>query len=274
MIYMRYPEGKKKALTLSYDDGTIHDIRLIGIMKKYGLKGTFNINSGMYEPEGKVRWRMSRSMAHEVYVNSGMEVAVHGLNHPYLEQLPENMRTYEVLQDRINLEEEYGTIIRGMAYPYGTLSDSVVETLKKCGIAYARTIVSTEKFSVPTDWLRMPATCEHTNPKLMKLAREFAENTANKVPELFLLWGHSWVFDCYDNWNVMEEFAGYMGQRESIWYATNIEIYDYITAYHQLQFSVNGKRIYNPTNTVLYMEADGRIRCLKPGETICRRNGL
>lgn len=270
MFYMRYPEGKKKALTLSYDDGTISDIKLIEIMKKHGLKGTFNINSGMYEPEGNVRRRMSLGMAQEVYINSGMEVAVHGLHHPYLDQLPENMCTYEVMQDRLNLEEEYGAIVRGMAYPYGTYNDSVVETLKKCGIAYARTIVSTEKFTIPSDWLRMPATCEHTNPKLMELARQFIENNTNKLPELFLLWGHSWVFDWYDNWNVMEEFAEYVGKRESVWYATNIEIYDYITAYHQLQFSVNGKRIHNPTNTVLYLEDAGMIHCIKPGETVCR----
>lgn len=41
-------DGKTKVLTLSYDDGVVQDIRLIEIMNKYGLKGTFNINSGMY----------------------------------------------------------------------------------------------------------------------------------------------------------------------------------------------------------------------------------
>ena len=51
-IFMRFPYGKSKALTLSYDDGVAQDIRLIEIMKKHGLKGTFNINSGMYAPEG------------------------------------------------------------------------------------------------------------------------------------------------------------------------------------------------------------------------------
>ena len=53
-IFMRFPGGKKKALTLSYDDGVEQDIRLIDIMKKNGLKGTFNLNSGCYAPEGTV----------------------------------------------------------------------------------------------------------------------------------------------------------------------------------------------------------------------------
>mgnify|MGYP000794294821 CR=1 FL=1 len=51
-VAMRFPGGKKKALTLSYDDGVEQDIRLIDIMKANGLKGTFNLNSGLYAKEG------------------------------------------------------------------------------------------------------------------------------------------------------------------------------------------------------------------------------
>ena len=83
-MFMRYPGGKKKALTLSYDDGVEQDIRLIELMKKNGLKGTFNLNSGLYAeegtvyPPGTVHRRMTEKMATEVYGSSGMEVAVHG----------------------------------------------------------------------------------------------------------------------------------------------------------------------------------------------------
>lgn len=41
-----YPDGKKKALTFSYDDGQIHDRRLVEILNRYGMKGTFHLNSG------------------------------------------------------------------------------------------------------------------------------------------------------------------------------------------------------------------------------------
>ena len=44
--FIRYPEFRKKALTLSYDDGVEQDIRLIRNMDQYGIKGTFNLNSG------------------------------------------------------------------------------------------------------------------------------------------------------------------------------------------------------------------------------------
>ena len=274
--YMRFPKGKKKALTLSYDDGVDQDIRLIRIMQEHGLKGTFNINSGLYAPEGTVYpkeqtrgRRMSSQQAQELYKNSGMEVAVHGLMHLDLEQLPSNLCMLDVMQDRMNLEEEYDAMIQGMAYAYGTYNDSVVASLKQCGIVYSRTTASTEKFTIPTDWLRLHPTCHHNNPKLMELARIFVENPVNRGPVMFYLWGHSYEFDVNDNWNVIEEFAEYMGNRDDIWYATNIEIYNYITAYKQLIFSGNGKKVYNPTNTILYFTTYSGNHYINPGEIKC-----
>lgn len=276
-IFMRFPNGKKKALTLSYDDGVGQDIRLIDIMKKYGLKGTFNINSGLYaseekhSSEGAIVGRMSKSSCLDLYLNGGMEVAVHGLNHAFLHQLPVNLCTQEVLQDRINLEKDFGCMVRGMAYPYGSYSDSVVETLKQCGIVYSRTTITTEQFGIPKDWLRLPATCHHMNPRLMELAHNFVDNAFNREPGLFYLWGHSYEFDQNvpnNNWGVIEEFAEYMGNREDIWYATNIEIYDYIAAYKQLVFSVGITKVYNPTCTILYFETDKGSYSVKPGETV------
>ena len=85
------------------------------------------------------------------------------------------------------------------------------------------------------------------------------------------MWGHSYEFDQNvpnNNWGVIEEFAEYMGNREDIWYATNIEIYDYIAAYKQLVFSVGITKVYNPTCTILYFETDKGSYSVKPGETV------
>ena len=98
-------------------------MKLIEIMQKHGLKGTFNLNSGAYAPEGKIypegtiHRRMSEKQVTETYKDSGMEVAVHALTHPFLEQLSAAACTYEVVKDRENLEAQFGTIVRGMAYP-------------------------------------------------------------------------------------------------------------------------------------------------------------
>lgn len=282
-IHMRFPGGRNKALTLSYDDNVEQDVRLIEIMKKNGLKGTFNVNSGEYSEEGTVfeaghiHRRMTKAAAHKLYAGSGMEIAVHGLTHPFLEQLPQNICTYEILQDRINLENEYDTIVRGMAYPFGTYSDEVVESAKMCGIVYARTVHETERFDIPDDWMRLKSTCHHNNPRLMELAHAFtgennkegrAEDICLGAPKLFYLWGHSYEFEANDNWNVIEEFAEYMGGREDVWYATNIEIYDYVAAYNQVVFSTEATKVYNPTAYEIYFVAYGKMWCVEPGAVL------
>ncbi len=271
--FMRFPGGKAKALTLSYDDGVEQDGRLIAIMKARGLKGTFNLNSGLYAPEGTVyeagtiHRRMTRKQADALYGDSGMEVAVHGLTHPFLEQLSQNRCTREVLCDRENLEKQFGCIVRGMAYPYGTFDDEVVECLKACGIVYARTTVSTGTFDLPRDWLRLAATCHHNDPRLMELARKFVEKKTSRAPWLFYLWGHSYEFEQNDNWNVIEEFAAYTGGREDVWYATNLEIYEYVHDYEQLIFSTDGSMVCNPTARTLYFATAYENREVKAGET-------
>ena len=221
--FLRFPNFKQKAVTLSYDDGVQYDAKLIEIMRKYGLKGTFNINSGLFSPEDGGR-RMSKREAYDLYANSGMEVAVHGVKHYSLGEVNSMAVVKEVAEDRENLEEMFSRIVRGMAYANGSTSDEAVLILKACGIAYARTTVSTEKFDIPTDWLRLPATCHHGNPRLMELAKEFVEIQEgegymwrwNHFPKLFYLWGHSYEFNDNNNWEIIEEFAKYVGNREDI----------------------------------------------------------
>ena len=272
-MYIRFKDGKRKALTLSYDDGVVQDIRLSDIMKKNGIKGTFNINSGTYLDEETVRekyyGRMKLSEAKALYTNSGNEVAVHAYTHPRLELLDTTEILSEVIEDRKSIEKEYGTIARGMAYPFGTYNDKVVEMLKMCGICYSRTTKATESFGLPENWLMLDPTCHHNNPRLMELAKQFVEEDPRwGTVWMFYLWGHSYEFDDNDNWNVIEEFCEYMGGRDDIWYATNIEIYDYVKAYENLQTSVDKKIIHNPSNTDVWAEHNGKVIEIKAGETV------
>ena len=274
-LFLRFPGGKIKTLTLSYDDGVEQDEKLVDIMVKYGLKGTFNLNSGVYAaegtvyPAGQIHRRMPKSRIDKLYVQNGMEVAVHGYTHPFLEQLPINRATYEVLQDRMTLERQFNQIIRGMAYPYGTYNDEVVDALKACGIAYCRTIISSENFDLPKDWLRLEATCHHDNPRLMELADKFV-NTCHPCgcPWMFYLWGHSYEFEEHNNWNVIEEFAKKVSGKDDIWYATNIEVFDYVHAFNELRFNTDMTFCYNPTATDLWFEYNETPYFVKAGESI------
>lgn len=69
MIRLLYPGGKTKALTFSYDDGKIHDRRLVKLFNTHGLKATFHLNSGLLEHPGTI----SRQEAASLY--DGHEVA-------------------------------------------------------------------------------------------------------------------------------------------------------------------------------------------------------
>jgi peptidoglycan/xylan/chitin deacetylase (PgdA/CDA1 family) len=273
-MIMRFPGGLPKALTLSYDDGVEQDERLIEIAEQNGIKGTFNLNSGafakedvVYEP-GTIHRRMSRSRVKEVYKNSSWEIAAHAYTHASLVGLPGNIATYEILQDRKELEETFGTFVRGFAYPYGAYDDASVEILKNCGICYARTVHSTHDFHLPTDWLRLPATCHHADPELMNLAKRFAEIKDWWDPMLFYLWGHSYEFEQFDNWGVIEEFCGYMANREDIWYATNIEIYDYCNAFSQLIFNTDMNMCKNPTSRGLWFSYGEKDVYVPAGNTV------
>lgn len=271
--YIRFPHFNNKAVTLSYDDGVRQDKRLISIMQKNGLKGTFNVNSGMfassYESEKR---RMTLQEASELYIPSGMEVAIHGYKHLPLSQVALPIAVNDVVTDRKEIERVFGGIVNGMAYAYGSYNDKVIEILKECGIKYARTTISTEKFSLPTDWLRLSATCHHNNPKLMELAKQFVNRTecsywwANQV-QLFYLWGHSYEFDDNDNWNVIEEFAKFIGGREDIWYATNGEIYNYLQACDRLEFSMDGSLVYNPSCIDVYIDYFGEKIMVNAGQS-------
>ena len=273
-VFMRFPGGKPKAVTLSYDDNVEEDIRLVEIMKKHGLKGTFNINSGQFSPEGSQghlghgHRRMTLSQSIALHQDSGMEIACHGVNHPFLDQIPVTACLQEVYDDRSALEKIFGGMVRGLAYPFGTYNQQVKDVLKSCGIAYARTIRSTGSFQLPTDWLQLDGTCHHKDPRLMELAKKFVEDKSRWTPKMFYLWGHSYEFEDDGNWQVIEDFASYIGGREDIWYATNIAIYDYVNAYAQLVFSGDGKRVYNPTNTELFLGRGGHTYSVLPGQTI------
>lgn len=271
-----FPGGLCKALTLSYDDGVEQDIRLIEIMNKYGLKGTFNLSGGLFAPEGtvypegQIHRRMTKKAAYDLYASSGHEVALHAYTHPDLTLLSQGTAAYQIIKDREALEEMFGRIVRGMAYPYGTNSAATADLLRHCGVSYCRTVEATCRFDLPSDWLRLPSTCHHDHPRLMELANEFlAEpNYHWSRPKLFYLWGHSYEFEANNNWHVIEDFAKLVGGKADIWYATNIEICNYVNAWRGLVSSADGRRIYNPACIPLWLWADGKTYQVGPGETI------
>ncbi|MCD8090931.1 MAG: polysaccharide deacetylase family protein [Clostridiales bacterium] len=245
----RFPNNKRKALTMSYDDGKTADRRLVEIFNKYGIRGTFHINYGLLpRPE-----RIEASELKELY--KGHEVSAHGLTHQSLSITPGENIIREVMADRAGLEGLVGYPVRGMSYPNGLYDDRVVSVLKACGIEYCRAVETTKKFTIPEDFLRWQGTCHH-NQGLLELADAFLAQPYRNRPHLMYVWGHSYEFDRDNNWDMIEEFCRRVGGKEDIWYCTNIEFVDYMNALRALRFSADCSLVYNPTALKLWISKD------------------
>lgn len=250
-IFMCFPEGKRKSVTLSYDDGVIQDIRMCDIMTKYGIAGTFNVNSFNFlcdtQLTAEKSARISLADAPAVYKEPLFEVATHGFSHPFLTKIPQISVIREIMEDRKVIEDGIGVICRGHAYPYGAYDDKVLEALRLCGIVYARTTHSTRAFGLPKDWLMWHPTCHHNDAALFELLDKFINEQPGLDPWVFYLWGHTYEFDNGNNWDRIEAFCEKISQNKEVWFATNIQIYEYVTAFRSLVYSADGRRVYNPS---------------------------
>lgn len=273
--FLRFPEGKGKAFTLSYDDGCRSDIRLSDTITPYGLKCTFNINA---------KSQLTDEELQTYVLDRGHEIAVHGEKHsaPGLLRPIEGIR--EMLNGRLVLEHKFHTIIRGCAYPdtgitkflNGASYESIRHYMQDLDIVYARTLGGDNNdFMLPTDFLAWMPTAHHKNPAVLDYIDEFVAIDLSargyhtrRMPRLFYLWGHSYEFDGDDNWNLLETICEKISGKDEIWYATNMEIYEYIKAYDSLVFSADSHMIYNPTLKTVWFDADGKLYSIRPGETI------
>ena len=275
MIQVVFPEGKEKAFTASYDDGTIFDRELIRLMNEYGIKGTFNLNSALLGKEGRAVIdgydtdisKVSEDEIVDLYCNH--EIAAHAYTHMKLTESDFGMVSYEIIEDRKNLERLTNRIIKGFAYPFGTYDDNVVEILKNCGINYARTVESTRSFDIPKDFFRWHPTCHHNDEELMNLAKTFCEeNNIFGESQIFYLWGHSYEFSQKDNWEVIESLFKYLNEyKDKIWMASNGEIADYMKRFNNLEYSVDGKFVYNPSCKPVWIKNNGEIKKIDSGCT-------
>ena len=279
--FLRFPGGKPKAVTFSYDDGCIEDIRFSQILTKHNLKCTFNLNCDVLRKGSG----LSQADVEEYLLAKGHEIAVHGQLH----RAEGGMRPIEgirdVLECRLELEKKYGRIIRGMAFPdfgitkmyNGASYEAIKQYLKELDIVYSRTLGGdNNRFTLPEDWLAWIPTAHHNNPALMGWLEEFLNfdytakgiYCANRGPRLCYIWGHSYEFERNQNWELAEQICEKVAGKEDVWYATNMEIYEYVTAYQSLVYSADGSRIYNPTLKTIWMERDEKLYSIQSGEEV------
>ena len=227
-------QGKKKAVTFSYDDGVEQDIRLIRLFDKYELKCTFNLNSGMFGVKGDaVRKgvyirvdRLKKEDTRSIYENH--EVAAHTLTHPDLTKMPDREIIRQVEEDRIRLSELTGKEVVGMAYPGGGINYNirVSQIIRKhTGIRYARTTVNTDSFQIQKNLYTFRPNVYHVMnlKRLFQMGEDFLSSNSED-DQILYIWGHSFEFDIGDTWGIFEEFLKMISGQKDIFYGTNSQV--------------------------------------------------
>ncbi len=228
-------QEKRKALTFSFDDGLLQDRRLVALFNKYGMKCTFNLNSGRMGSVSSFEFYgntveshvLPESEVRELY--RGHEIASHTLTHPALNGIPDDEVIRQVEEDRKKLSEIVGYEVTGFVYPSGaqSISDRTLSLLReKTGVKYARTCKSSYNFDTPQKDLLLFQPTVHTYSqwdRMEALADEFIALTPDE-PKLFYIWGHAFEFDFNNGWERFETLLSKLAHREDIFYGTNREV--------------------------------------------------
>lgn len=244
----------KKYLTFSFDDGLTQDRHVVELMHKYGLKGTFNLNAGLFDLKGEIQGigsiafhsiprgtRHSRffsyvshdriSQQEALLIYDGMEIASHSYAHEFLTKIAEEEMHTSLDKDIFDLENLTGKKILGHAYPKGVTSPKIQEYLKEKGIVYARKAFPSGKFTFPENPLDYaPSGMLAMGKNALKLIHEFGE-LSTEEDALLMLWGHAYEFDYGikgHDWKQLELIFSEAAKCKDCIFCTNIEAFLHI----------------------------------------------
>lgn len=267
MIKRCYPQGKTKAFNITYDDGILQDVRFVALMNKYGLKGTFNLNSQLMEqefewvhPNGMIVKRLSTDAVLHLY--DGHEIAAHTLTHPFLNDKSDAELQWEIGEDKRRLEALFGREVAGFGVPFHFYDERIAECVRSCGFEYGRNSELTHDYSPWQDPYFWSCGVFHLEKEL----DEFVEGFFQTDEELALcqIVGHSYDLDAENLWDKMERILARMAGDDSVCTMTHLELVRYLRAMEQ---AVVGKdRIENASSKTLWFLVDGDVLELTPGE--------
>ncbi len=217
----------KKAVTLSYDDGIMQDIKLVELLNKYHLKATFNINTGLNHLDHDF-FIQDHHISHipldqMVDLYQGHEIAVHTYSHPHLTLLSDHEVSIELHLDIDMIEQIFHKKPVGMAYPYGSYDDRIVKLVRQAGLFYARTVESNHQTALQDDLLRFQPTCHHNDLNIFDIIDQFLAYDGNE-PQILYIWGHSYEGDVDDNWDHIERVFKKISGHNDVFYGTNEDV--------------------------------------------------
>ena len=219
MLYLnsKFFIGKNmKIVSLSFDDGTIYDKRFIDLLNKYGLKATFNLNSGLdnfiwYYEDKPIR-RLNLEESKDIY--NGHEVASHSLTHPYFSSLDEKRQIQEVEEDILNLEKIFSRKIEGFAFPFIDQTEANIQVVKNnIDLKYIRCSIFTEKI-LPKDRYHVGINALYDDKDIYEKLERYKSNILPN--SLFVIAGHSYEFEVKNDWEKIEKLLKYLKENDDL----------------------------------------------------------
>ena len=265
MIRRLYPQGKKKAFNITYDDGVLQDIRFVEMLNRYNLKGTFNLNSELMfsqfewvHPSGLVVKRLPVHTVVDLYRNH--EIASHSLTHPYMHDLSENEILHQMGRDKYNLEQVFGREVTGFAVPFSFYSNLIADCARRIGFEYARCSDESYSYIPPENYYWWTAGTYHINPRFKSFAEGFF--TAKNELALLQIVGHSYDLETENMWDYMDNLLRRISKDDSIISLTNSELVRYLKSMRSAE--INDKYITNHSETELWFEVSGNVVKVNP----------
>lgn len=195
-----------KYFILSIDDGTVYDEKVIPILNRHHIKGTFNLNSGLddfvWYNEGRPVRRLSLPRAVVLYQNH--EIASHSLTHPHLTQCNDDHIGYEVGVDKENLERIFARPVTSFAFPFEDYDDRCINRIRAIdGFTAIRVSEIDPSFRFPSDPCHIKITSLDVNEALTLFPR-FLED---KDAELFVFVSHGYDFEFNGTYDALERLC-------------------------------------------------------------------
>lgn len=201
-----------KIVCLSFDDGTVYDIRFIELLNKYNLKATLNLNSELkdfvwYFGNNPIK-RLDLNEYKELY--NGHEVASHSLTHPYFSSLDDKEIIRQVKEDINNLKNIFNKEIVGFAFPFHDQTEEIIQVIKEnINVEYIRYSFFSNEY-LPKDRYHIPLHAIYDDEDIYEKLEHYKKNKLEN--SLFVIAGHSYEFEMKNDWEKIEALLKYLNE--------------------------------------------------------------
>ncbi len=219
---------REKIFLISFDDGCIWDPKLLKLLDQYGMKGTFNLNSGLqdfvWDYNGTPVIRQKLSEIGDSYF--GHEIASHSLTHPWLTSLTPPQLSREVGEDCRVLKKTFGLENIGFAVPFTACGEREIRLIRKY-VSYIRLSQEAQTFALPADPWHIPIHGLYNQPDIRERIADFAE--CDLPQAMFCLAGHSYELELNGDWEAFGDLLAYI---QSFGFS-HMTTMDFVRTYYQ-----------------------------------------